>query len=78
LNANGSAQKWIKPSAFSPFDEYDQWSRKRIKNLEGEAKKWWETSTELDGRLKTVTGERDALWHEKNMLQDRLDKRSDK
>ena len=69
-NANGSSQKWIKPSANSPFDEYEQWSRRRIANLEKESRKWWERSVEAEQKLQRSEEEKHALWLEKNHLQE--------
>ena len=61
-NANGSAQKWVKPAAESPFDEYEKWSRRRIGNLEKETKKWWERSVEADKKLTESELEKNRLW----------------
>jgi glycosyltransferase involved in cell wall biosynthesis len=71
-NANGSAQKWIKPSANSPFDEYEQWSRKRITNLEKEAKRWWEHSVDVEKRLQASEEKGHAVWLEKNEIEKQL------
>jgi glycosyltransferase involved in cell wall biosynthesis len=71
-NANGSAQKWIKPSANSPFDEYEQWSRRRIANLEKEAKRWWEHSVEVEKRLQASEEKGHAVWLEKNEIEKQL------
>ncbi|MEX0330242.1 MAG: glycosyltransferase [Puniceicoccaceae bacterium] len=72
LNANGSSQKWIKPSANSPFDEYEQWSRRRITNLEKEARKWWERTVETEKKLQQSEEEKHAVWLEKNRLDEAL------
>lgn len=72
LNANGSSQKWVKPSANSPFDEYEQWSRKRIVNLEKEAKRWWEHSVSVEKRLQESEEKGHAVWLEKNRLEKEL------
>lgn len=71
-NANGPAQGWIKPSANSPFDEYTDWSRRRIGNLEKEARKWWEKSVEAQKRLTDSEAEKKAIWMEKNAAQEEL------
>ena len=71
-NANGSAQKWIKPCAESPFDEYERWSRRRIGNLEKEAKTWWERSVEAEKKLTESEKSRYAVWCERNELEKRL------
>ena len=71
-NANGSAQKWVKPCSESPFDEYEQWSRRRIANLEKEAKKWWEKSTAAEQKLAGSEREKFELWTEKNRLSEEL------
>lgn len=65
-NANGPAQKWIKPAANSPFDEYERWSRRRIANLEQESRKWWEACVSADRRLREAEEEKHALWCRKN------------
>jgi glycosyltransferase involved in cell wall biosynthesis len=64
-NANGSAQKWVKPAAESPFDEFEQWSRRRIANLEKETKKWWERSVAAEKRLQASEVEKNEIWQEK-------------
>lgn len=74
-NANGSAQKWIKPSARSPFDEFEQWSRRRIGNLEKEAEKWWRHSVGVEERLQASEEAKHALWLEKNRLEEALQAR---
>lgn len=70
-NANGSAQKWIKPAANSPFDTYEEWSRRRISTLEKEAEKWWKQSVEGEQRLREAQERTEALWREKNALLER-------
>jgi glycosyltransferase involved in cell wall biosynthesis len=77
-NANGSAQKWIKPCSESPFDEYEQWSRRRIANLEKEAKKWWERSVDAERRLTESEQARHAVWCEKNETEKRLNEALEK
>jgi len=72
-NANGASQKWVKPSANSPFDEYEQWSRKRIAKLEIENKKWWERSVEVEAKLHQAEIERQAIWQEKVRYQEELE-----
>jgi glycosyltransferase involved in cell wall biosynthesis len=67
-NANGPSQKWIKPAANSPFDTYEEWSRRRINNLEKSVHKWWKKTTELDKRLQAAEREKEKLWEEKNAL----------
>ena len=71
-NANGSAQKWIKPSAWSPFDEYEQWSRGHIRTLEEEAKKWWLRSVETEKKLSSAEKEKYRLWQERCELERQL------
>jgi glycosyltransferase involved in cell wall biosynthesis len=71
-NANGSAQKWIKPSALSPFDEYLQWSGEHIAGIEAEAKKWWLHSVETEKRLAAAEKEKYELWCEKNRIEAEL------
>ena len=71
-NANGPAQTWIKPSANSPFDEYTDWSRRRIANLEKEARKWWQESVEAQKHLQNAEEEKYALWCEKNRIEELL------
>ncbi|NBD38117.1 MAG: glycosyltransferase, partial [Verrucomicrobia bacterium] len=71
-NANGSAQKWIKPSAWSPFDEYEQWSRGHIRTLEEEAKKWWLRSVEAEKKLSEAENEKYRIWCERCDLERRL------
>lgn len=71
-NANGPAQKWIKPSANSPFDEYEAWSRRRIANLEKEARRWWEHSVAVEKRLQESEKEKYAVWCEKNRIEERM------
>jgi len=71
-NANGSSQKWIKPSANSPFDEFEQWSRRRIRYLEKEAKRWWEHSVGVEKELTQSEKERYAVWCEKNRIEEEL------
>lgn len=70
-NANGSAQKWIKPAANSPFDTYEEWSRRRIRTLEKESEKWWKQSVEAEQRLKEAQARMEALWREKNALMEK-------
>jgi hypothetical protein len=72
LNANGASQKWIKPGANSPFDEFEQWSRRRITNLEKEAKKWWERSVDTEKRLQASEKEKYEVWCEKNRIEKEL------
>jgi glycosyltransferase involved in cell wall biosynthesis len=71
-NANGPAQKWIKPGANSPFDEYEQWSRRRIANLEKEVRRWWEHGVGVEKRLQESEREKYAVWCEKNRIEERL------
>lgn len=71
-NANGSAQKWIKPSAWSPFDEYEQWSRGHIRTLGEEAKKWWLRSVAAEEKLTAAEKEKYRLWCERCDLEKQL------
>ena len=73
LNANGSSQKWIKPCDRSPFDEYEEWSRRRMANLEKETKSWWEKSVAADKRLEVSEKEKHSLWVENNSLRKKLE-----
>lgn len=75
-NANGSSQKWIKPAENSPFDTYEEWSRRRIRNLERESEKWWTKCNEADRALKASEAQREALWKEKNALLKKLENKS--
>lgn len=67
-NANGSAQKWVKPAANSPFDTYEEWSRRRIRTLERDVEKWWKAAVSAEDRLRESERRLEALWREKNEL----------
>jgi len=69
LNANGSSQKWIKPAANSPFDEFEEWSRRRIARLEKDTHKWWEASVKAGKQLHASEDEKNRIWREKNELE---------
>lgn len=71
-NANGSSQKWVKPCSESPFDEFEQWSRRRIGNLEKETRKWWEKSVEVEKRLTESEKRQYEVWCQKNEIEKRL------
>lgn len=71
-NANGPAQKWIKPSSLSPFDEFEQWSRRRIAYLEKQTEKWWQHSVSVEERLQQAEREKYDIWREKNRIEERL------
>lgn len=72
-NANGSSQQWVKPADNSPFDAYEEWSRRRIRNLEKESEKWWMKCKEADRALKESEAQREALWKEKNEILKKLE-----
>lgn len=77
-NANGSAQKWVKPSGPSPYDAFAQWSGEHIAGLEAEAKKWWLHSVEVEKKLSAAEKEKYELWTEKNRIEAELLKEREK